>query len=147
MATERANRSDKYQHFLLEVSVSDTYLESFDNSQSISTLLNPFEYSEEYLQLKDDLKKEFWKLAEEVCTERQFEIMQMLCQGMTQTEIANKLGVNQSSITKSLNGNLDYNKNRKVYGGLIKKMKKHVETHIRINEILERMSEIREQKW
>lgn len=144
---ERPNRSDRYQWIINEVTVSDTYLESFDNSHSISNLLNPFEYSEDYLNLKDELKKEFWKLAEEVCTERQLDVMKMLSSGMTQMEIANKLGVNQSSITKSLNGNIDYNGGTKVYGGLIKKLKKHVAEHAKINEILEKMAELQDQKW
>ena len=146
---ERPNRSDRYQYIINEVTVSDSYLESFDNSHSISHCLNPFEYSEEYLELKDELKKEFWKLAEEVCTPRQLDVMKMLAAGMTQMEIANKLGVNQSSVTKSLNGNIDYNSvtGTKVYGGLIKKLKRHVEDHAKIQEILDRMGDLVEQKW
>jgi len=146
--SNRPNRSDKYQWAINEVLVPDMFMEAFDNSRSISNLLNPFEYSEEYLKCKDDLKAEFWKLAAKVCTERQFEIMKMVSSGMTQTEIADKLGVNQSSVTKSLNGNVDYTHGtNKVYGGLVKKMKKHVENHQRIQEILERMESLREEKW
>lgn len=144
--SERPNRSDSYQYRICEVNCSDAMMNAFTNDQGIYAHLNPYHYNEEYLILKDELKKEFWKLAEEVCTERQFEIMKMLCGGMTQMEIADKLGVNQSSITKSLNGNIDYARSTtRVYGGLIKKLKKHIENHKRIQEILEKMCDLQEE--
>ncbi len=144
---ERANRSDHYQFLLHEISVSDEYLCSFTNDQSIGHALNPFKYDEEYHNLKDQLKKEFWKVAESVCTERQWIILKMLCDGYTQMEMAKILDVNQSSITKSIHGNLDYNKGRKVYGGVTKKLKKACANNTKINDILERMSQLREEQW
>jgi hypothetical protein len=57
------------------------------------------------------------------------------------------LNVNQSSITKSLNGNVDYKNGKKVYGGARKKIRKIIETDERIKEILKKMQDCREEKW
>jgi predicted transcriptional regulator len=62
-------------------------------------------------------------------------------------EIAKMLNVNQSSITKSLNGNVDYKNGKKIYGGARKKIKKIVENDEKIKEILSKMHELRENKW
>lgn len=96
--------------------------------------------------LKDQLREEFWIMAKEHCTERQWQVLTMYCEGMTQMEIAKALDVNQSSVTKSLNGNTDYKNGSKTYGGLIKKLKKVVETHEKIQCILKQMQEIQEEK-
>lgn len=116
------------------------------NSNSINYQLDPFEYNEEIDELKEQLRLEFWKMVEEHCTQRQKEILYMLAQGMTQQEIAKELGVNQSSITKSLNGNCDYQGKRKIYGGTIKKLKKASQDNEKIKEILARINEIVEEK-
>ena len=62
-------------------------------------------------------------------------------------EIAKILNVNQSSITKSLNGNVDYKNGKKVYGGATKKIKKIIESDDKIKDILSRMNELRSEKW
>ena len=63
-------------------------------------------------------------------------------------EIAKKLKVNQSSITKSLHGNVDYHSNGKtVYGGSKKKLNKIIQNDPKILDILQRMNKIREEKW
>ena len=130
-----------------EISCTTEYMESFTNASSISHALNPFQYNEEYLELKDQLKKEFWKLVEEVCTERQKVIVRFYADGYTQTEMAKLLGVNQSSITKSLHGNVDYSNGHKVYGGAVKKLQRFAEDNQKIQEILNKMSELRDEKW
>ena len=62
-------------------------------------------------------------------------------------EIAKKLKVNQSSITKSLNGNVDYKNGKKIYGGSKKKILKIIESDEKIKQILDKMQEIRAAKW
>ncbi len=57
------------------------------------------------------------------------------------------LNVNQSSITKSLNGNVDYKNGKKIYGGARKKIRKIIENDEKIKEILNRMREVRDEKW
>ena len=102
------NRSDKYQHLLLESQHSPEMMSEFSNDDSIYSRLNPFGYNEEILELKDRLRAAFWRIVETQLTKRQREVIQLYAEGYTQIEIAKKLNVNQSSITKSINGNCDY---------------------------------------
>jgi predicted DNA-binding protein YlxM (UPF0122 family) len=143
----RKNRSDSYQWVLLETVCSNDMMEAFPNEESISHRLNPFEYSEDLLELEDELKKEFWRIVNELLTDRQKQVIKLYADGYTQMEIAKMLNVNQSSITKSLNGNVDYKNGKKIYGGAKKKIIKITESDDKIKEILSKMREIREQKW
>lgn len=144
---KRQNRSDKYQYILLETVCSNDMMEAFCNEDSISARLNPFEYNENLIELEEQLKKEFWRVVDTLLTPRQREVIHLYADGYTQMEIAKMLNVNQSSITKSLNGNVDYKNGKKVYGGARKKMRKIIEMDDKIKSILEQMSEVRANKW
>jgi predicted transcriptional regulator len=144
---KRKNRSDHYQYILLETVCSNDMMEAFSNDDSISAKLNPFQYNEELLDLEDQLKKEFWRVINTLLTPRQREVIKLYSDGYTQMEIAKMLNVNQSSITKSLNGNVDYKNGKRVYGGAKKKIKKIIENDEKIKEILGKMSELREERW
>jgi DNA-binding CsgD family transcriptional regulator len=143
----RKNRSDKYQWVLLETVCSNEMLESFCNEDSISARLNPFEYNESLIELEDQLKKEFWRVVDTLLTPRQREVIRLYADGYTQMEIAKMLNVNQSSITKSLNGNVDYKNGKKIYGGARKKIRKIIENDDKIKQILSEMQACREEKW
>lgn len=144
---KRKNRSDCYQYLILESVCSNEMMETFSNEDSIYNRLNPFAYNEELLNLEDQLKEEFWRLVDDLLTPRQKAVLKLASEGYTQMEIAKKLKVNQSSITKSLNGNVDYKNGRKTYGGSKRKILKLIENDEKIKEILAKMSEIRELKW
>lgn len=144
---KRKNRSDSYQHVLLETACSNEMMEAFSNEDSMYNRLNPFAYNEDLLELEDQLKEEFWRLVENLLTPRQKAVLKLASEGYTQMEIAKKLKVNQSSITKSLNGNVDYKNGRRTYGGSKRKILKLIENDEKIKEILAKMSEIRELKW
>jgi len=62
-------------------------------------------------------------------------------------EIAKMLDVNQSSITKSLNGNVDYKNGKKIYGGAKKKLNKIIQNDIKIKDILKRIQELRDEEY
>lgn len=143
----RKNRSDKYQWVLLETVCSNEMLESFCNEDSISARLNPFEYNETLMDLEEQLKKEFWRVVETLLTPRQKEVIKLYADGYTQMEIAKMLNVNQSSITKSLNGNVDYKNGKKIYGGAKKKINKIIQSDEKIKKILAEMQACREEKW
>jgi predicted DNA-binding protein YlxM (UPF0122 family) len=153
MSIKRPNRSDHYQVFFHEFICSSEMMESFCNEDSISARLNPFEYNESLLELEDRLKQEFWRVVDSLLTSRQKEVIHLYADGYTQMEIAKMLKVNQSSITKSINGNVDYKniidgKGKKtVYGGTKRKLKKIIEMDDKIQEILAQISEIRAEKW
>lgn len=143
----RKNRSDKYQWVLLETVCSNDMMEAFCNEDSISARLNPFEYNEDLIELEEQLRKEFWRVVDTLLTERQREVIRLYADGYTQMEIAKMLNVNQSSITKSLNGNVDYKNGKKIYGGARKKIRKIIESDEKIKDILSRMRDAREEKW
>lgn len=144
----RKNRSDKYQWVLLETVCSNDMMEAFCNEDSIyNRLSGGFIYDERMLELEDRLKKEFWRVVDTLLTPRQREVIRLYADGYTQMEIAKMLNVNQSSITKSLNGNVDYKNGKKVYGGAKKKINKIIQSDERITEILREMSELRDEQW
>lgn len=144
---KRQNRSDRYQWVLLETCCSNDMMEAFCNEDSISARLNPFEYNEELIELEEQLKKEFWRVVDTLLTPRQREVIRLYADGYTQMEIAKMLNVNQSSITKSLNGNVDYKNGKKIYGGARKKIKKIIELDETIKGILQKMQDLRDEKW
>lgn len=141
---ERKNRSDKYQHVLVESPFSPEMMGEFAESDSIKARLNPWGYNEELLNLKDQLREEFWRLVDTKLTNRQKEVIRLYAAGYTQIEIAKKLNVNQSSITKSINGNCDYRNGKKIYGGAKKKLSKLIELDPKVQEILAKIEEIQE---
>lgn len=144
---KRKNRSDHYQYILLETVCSNDMMEAFSNNDSISARLNPFQYNEDLLDLEDQLKKEFWRVINTLLTPRQKEVIKLYSDGYTQMEIAKMLNVNQSSITKSLNGNVDYKNGKRIYGGAKKKIKKIIDNDEKIKDILKKMAELREERW
>jgi RNA polymerase sigma factor (sigma-70 family) len=147
---KRKNRSEKYQHVLLETSYSHEMLDNFSNEDSVYAQLNPFDngYDERILDLKEQLAQRMWKLISEHLTPRQKKVLEFYAkENMTQMEIAKALNVNQSSVTKSLNGNVDYRKGKKSYGGSKKKIIMLVESDQKIKKILEKINQLQDEKW
>lgn len=99
-------------------------------------------YNEDLLDLKEQLVAAFWRIIRTKLTPRQCEVIELYAQGFTQTEIAKKLNVNQSSITKSINGNCDYRNGKKIYGGAKKKLRRIAAQDPEIQSILAQMGEI-----
>lgn len=141
------NRSDKYQHVLVEAPCSPDMLAEFSDFRGLAGQLNIVKYDEEMYELQELLKSERWKLIRTKLTARQCEVIEHLATGATQIEVAKKLNVNQSSITKSLNGNCDYRNGKKVYGGAKKKLRKLENGCEEIQEILARMAEIQSELY
>lgn len=141
------NRSSEYQYKLVEIACSPDQITEVSDTVGIGAQLNPFGYNEEFLELKEKLRLAFWRLVEDNLTERQRQVIQLYSQGNTQIEIAKFLGVNQSSITKSMNGNTDYKNGKKVYGGAKKKLIKIAQKDPEIKEIFARMAEIQSNNY
>ena len=142
MVDRTKNRSDSYQHFIQEALTAPDRLSEVAESQSIYSQLNPFGYNEERHELKEQLRLAFWRIVDTQLTERQKQVIHLYAKGLTQIEIAKQLDVNQSSITKSINGNCDYRNGKKIYGGAKKKLKRIADKDPEIQEILKRMEEI-----
>lgn len=144
---KRKNRSDAYQALYAETACSNEMMEAFSNDESLHKRLNPFSYNEDIMNLEDELKIEFWRIVDTLLTPRQREVIRLYADGYTQMEIAKLLNVNQSSITKSLNGNVDYKNGKVIYGGAKKKMKKIIDNDVKIKDILAKISSLRDEEY
>lgn len=142
MGDRKSNRSNGYQHFYAEQSYSNEMMAEFSEHQGISVHYDP-DVHEKILDLREQLKDEFWKLVRTKLTPRQRQVIELYAEKKTQIEIAKILGVNQSSITKSVNGNRDYRKDKKVsYGGSLLKLRRFAEDSETIQEILRKIAEL-----
>jgi DNA-binding CsgD family transcriptional regulator len=131
------NRSDKYQHLIVEASCAPDMLAEFSDSRGLTGLINGANYDEELFELQEKLRVALWRIIKTKLTPRQCEVIELYSQGFTQIEIAKQLNVNQSSITKSINGNCDYRgDNKKIYGGAKKKLRRLADEDLEVQEIL-----------
>lgn len=143
----KKNRSDSYQWVLIETPFSQEMMVEFTDSHGITGKLNSSTYSEEKYELQDKLKQAYWRLIDTRLTPRQRQVLRFCADGYTQIEIAKQLKVNQSSITKSINGNCDYRNGKKIYGGAKKKLRKLVDEDPEIQEILRRIAELEDDNY
>lgn len=138
----KKNRSDYYQSIFAELCFSPEMLTEFSDASGLTAQMNA--YNEELLDLRDSLKEHMWRLINTELTKRQCEVITLwLKEELTQVQIAKRLKVNQSSITKSINGNTDYRGNgKRSYGGAKKKLIRLVQKDPEIQQILNRITEI-----
>lgn len=137
----RPTRSDKYQYLILERAVDTPFLHSFSLHDGLYSA-NDALVEEQLYTLRERMKKRMYELMEIHLTERQKILINMWTDGYTQMEMAKILGINQSSVTKSIHGNVEYKSGRKVYGGTIKKMKKLVVDDPEMQEIFREMDDL-----
>lgn len=150
----RPNRSRRYQYLFLELACPSELLESVPNNESIHKRLNPFAYNDAIIELEEELRVEFWRVVKDNLTERQQEVIKLTSFGETQQYIANKLNINQSSITKSLHGNVDYitdvvtgKRSKSSYGGIFRKLRKILADDPKVQAILKEIAAVREDDW
>lgn len=143
MVDRTNNRSNSYQWVIVEQPTAPDMLAECSDAQNFSGFGD--KYNEEYLELKDELFAAYWRMVETQLTTRQKQVLKLSAQGLTQIEIAKILSVNQSSITKSLNGNCDYRNGKKVYGGCKKKLTRLANQDPEIQKIRARMNEIKDE--
>ena len=141
----KKNRSDSYQYVLVESPCSPDMLKEFSEAQGMTGFLNYSHYNEELYDLQDKLKAAFWRIIDTHLTDRQRQVIRLYADGYTQTEIAKKLNVNQSSITKAINGNCDYKHGKRIYGGAKKKLRRIAAQDPEVNKILKRIAELHEE--
>lgn len=138
----RKNRSDRYQPIFAELPYSNEMMAEFAEAEGLVTNYSLDDH-ERLLDLKEALKIEFWRLVDTQLTDRQRQVIRLCSKGKTQIEIAKMLNVNQSSITKSINGNCDYRNGRKIYGGAKKKLCRLADRDPVIQKIIAEMVDIR----
>jgi DNA-binding CsgD family transcriptional regulator len=147
MPDRTKNRSDRYQHVILESPCSPEMLAECSDAMGITGMLNSISHNEELLDLQEQLLTAFWRIVDTQLTTRQSQVLRLCAQGKTQIEIAKMLNVNQSSITKSINGNCDYRNGKKIYGGAKKKLSRIAAKDLEIQNIFRRMAEIKSEMY
>ncbi len=130
-------RSDKYQYKLLELCCPQEWFYTMAEQEKQDP-----EQHDRYLDLRAELFKALKALMKRKLTPSQYIVIDLTLQGFTQIEIAKKLGRNQSSITKSMHGNVDYRQEKrnatgpKQYGGSFKKIRRLAAEDPKIQSIL-----------
>lgn len=141
--SHKKNKSDCYQHKIVEISVDPVVLNDFPFNNGLGMVLNLSKYSEEFYNLRQKLLNEVVRVVNSELTSRQIEVVTLRLQDMTQTQIAEKLKIHQTTVHKLLMGNIDYANGKKRYGGAIKKLRKICTKDSKIKNILEKMEELR----
>jgi hypothetical protein len=94
--------------------------------------------------LSEDLAVKVKLLIDTKLTDRQTEVVKKIFfEQKTQMEVADSLGLCQTTIHKILKGNIDYANGAKRYGGALKKLRKLCAADEGIQDILREIQEIR----
>lgn len=138
------NKSKFYQHKIVEISFDQSKLNNFPIERGIGHILIENEINDKIVDLRENLIEELYDVVNgNFLTEHQKKILFMRLMGKTQNEIAEHLKITQSAVHKSLFGNIDYKNNKKRYGGIIKKLKKICKNEPRIQNILDKINDIK----
>ena len=128
---------DNTSYGFIEISIDPSLLSGFSNEDSIGAYLNSHDITDEIQALKGELLEEVMHIINNCLTEKQEEVIKMTyLDGKTQNEISIELGKHQTTIHKILQGNIDYNNQKKRYGGALKKIRKLCLNNEKIQEIL-----------
>jgi DNA-directed RNA polymerase specialized sigma24 family protein len=139
----RRNKSDSYQYRINEIAIDPFILSDFPSEDGLGAQVNSSGFSEELADLRQQLIKEVRRLIKNVLTLRQAQVMALRLQGKTQVEIGQKLGIHQTTVHKTISGNIDYNNGGACYGGAIKKLRKMCFKDERVLSLLKRIEEVR----
>jgi hypothetical protein len=122
--SRKKNKSDFYQHKIVEITVDPVVLNDFPIGNGLGAQMNLAKCSEEFYELKEQLVKEILRIIRNDLTKRQAQVVTLRLEGKTQIQIADQLKIHQTTVHKLLMGNIDYANGKKRYGGAIKKLKK-----------------------
>lgn len=130
-------RSQKYQYLFQEILVEPSS-EQLANKNSQDSV--------QMREIKLDISERLIQIANDILTEKQRDIFNYyFVKGLTQTDIAKKMKINQSSVTKSINGNFEYSDGgRMCYGGSLKKIRRAAEKDDLIIKLYQKLDEIKE---
>lgn len=131
----------------IEISIDPNLLNNFANEEGMSAYFSNYADSEEFQRLRTELIREVLNVIENNLTERQKQVIKLTyLEGMTQNEISSQLGKHQTTIHKILQGNIDYNNQKKRYGGALKKIRKLCANNEKIKSILLKIKEKQEEQ-
>jgi len=134
-------KSDSVQYQFREILVDPDIMSNFQN-----IAYDPVDYQkrDDLIELTGQLIDAVNFLIENKLTSRQSEVVQKIYfEQKTQMEVADSLGLCQTTIHKILKGNIDYSNGGKRYGGALKKLKKLCTADPDIQQIISKMSQLR----
>lgn len=135
-------KSDSVQYQFREILVDPDIMSNFQNAVAY----DPVDYKkrDELLELTGQLIDAVNFLIENKLTSRQSEVVQKIYfEQKTQMEVADSLGLCQTTIHKILKGNIDYSNGGKRYGGALKKLKKLCTSDPDIQQIINKIGQLR----
>lgn len=136
-------KSDSIQHRYREVLVDPNIMSSFTFGNMVYEPVDPFKM-DELIGLTEELKERVKILIDTKLTSRQTEVVKKIFfEQKTQMEVADSLGLCQTTIHKILKGNIDYANGGKRYGGALKKLRKLCAADEEIQNILKKIQEIK----
>jgi len=129
-------RSQSYQYKILEVPFDFTIPVPWSEEDALNV-----SNSEDYHNTLAELHTAIVELVNKHGTKRQKQVFNLHQQGLTQVEIGKTLDCNQSSVTKSLQGNTTYKKGtpNKSYGGLFKKLRRLVAADPKLQQLRQQL--------
>jgi DNA-directed RNA polymerase specialized sigma24 family protein len=134
-----------YSNFI-EISIDPALFNSLSNESGMSTFLSSLSSSEGFRKLRNELIKEVMNIVNVALTDKQKEVIMLTyVDGKTQNEISDTLGTCQTNIHKAIRGNIDYSKNKKRYGGALKKIQRLCAKSKKIQDILNKIREKNEE--
>jgi DNA-binding CsgD family transcriptional regulator len=142
----KSNKSSSYQYRIIEVTVDPYLLSDFAAEEGLGAQLGVSGYSEEIHDLRLQLMEEVKRLIDTSLTRRQAEVILLNLDGRTQIQIAEALGICQTTVHKTLRGNIDYKNGAARYGGAIKKLKKLCSKDKQVLDILRKINNVREKE-
>lgn len=136
----RPARSMAYQYKMHEAYYDPVVVNYLADSHGLHH--ESIEKKEHRADLKEKLLELTFSLIEKNLTKHQKEVLFLILKGYSQIEVAKELGVNQSSVTKCLHGNLLNDGSGKFYGGLFKRLKKAAALDQEIQKVLKELVEL-----
>lgn len=128
-------RSAAYQHLYNEIPVDFAKLWDYSAPEDV-------ELPDDYDDIRAELLERVLFLAQEFLTDKQYRTFDLVfVKGFSQMEAAMQMGVNQSSINKSIHGNRSYDPKKKgsVYGGSLKRLKEICNLDSEVQYLFNRM--------
>lgn len=130
----KPNKSSVYQYKYNEV------LRDSNDSEFNTSFCQPPECVKE---ISDEIVRYLIELCRDNLTARQYEIVRLMIDGYTQQEVGIILGINQSTVSKSIIGN-DYvvQGQKSKYGGATAKMRKVIKHDKYLKELRKKRSDM-----
>ena len=140
------NKSSSYQHKLIEINIDPYILNDLPFDTGLGAQVNLANYSEEIYELRQELFAEIKLIIKSNLTKRQAEVIALRLEDKTQIQVAEILGIHQTTVHKLVNGNIDYSNGKKRYGGAIKKIQKICAKSEKIISILDQIKDLKNEE-